>query len=512
MKIKNLIDYPNSLTHKNMIWYGTANCSKLDFSVPDTESQLEKMSGSFAVFMEDHSSICLICDSVRSIPLFYSVQGNEIIISNHGVAIANYCHAKINPIARLEFLYTSYVTGNQTLFSDIYTVLPGEIVKISKADGKIHRHFYWEMLYKESVEQSSEADLIDSFDNCLMNVFKDLIARLNGRTALIPLSGGCDSRIVAAMFSRLNYENIICFSYGRQGNPDAIVSKKIADTLHFPWHFIEYNEKVWSSLYTSEIYRKYLAYSCNGTGIGSIRSFPAMMLLQNKVPKDCIVIPGHTLDVLSGSHIPHWGNDRQISLNDFAGEMRKRHYRLYGHPHQAFPLIAKWSESLPEQMDKTRAVQETQYFEWINRQPKFIANEVRKYEFLGYDGWELPFWDFRVCNYVRRLPVAMLQNRYLQYKYMEKIIDPIAGHKQNYIKIQADHTPAQKTKLRIAKAFPFPAHVYHCLKMYKHDDMAFYDHMSLLEYVHWIKQCGVSFNVHSMTTVNGLHVIEELLG
>ncbi|MBD5520971.1 MAG: hypothetical protein HDR03_07045 [Lachnospiraceae bacterium] len=511
MQLKNLIDIAKVQEIGDFVWYGSADCSKVDFLHQDIDASLRKMAGSFAIVREDNSSIILICDFIRSIPLFYCVYKDEIVIGNNGVTVAKYCHATFSETARTEFLYTSYVTGNETLFQSVYSVLPGEIVRISKSDGTINRHFYWEMIYEGKMEKLSESELINKFDDCLTEVFKDLIARLDGRTALIPLSGGCDSRIVAAMFKRLNYEKVICFSYGRRGNNDAVVSKKVANALGFPWHFIEYNKDMWENLYTSEVYGDYLSYSCNGSGIGSVRSFPAMMKLKDKIPNDCIVVPGHTLDVSFGSHIPDWKDAQVISRNEFVKQIKMKHYRLRRYPILCDSIVNRWADSLPQEMNEKRAIQEIQYFEWINRQPKFIANEVRKYEFLGYGGWELPFWDYRVCEFVREVPAHMLKERYLQYKYMEKIIDPVVGIQIDYFKLLGGSEKAANIKRNLLRMFPFPARAYCLFKMYKHDPMAFYDHITLVEYINWIRRCGVGFNVHAMTTENGLHKIEEII-
>ena len=511
MQLKNLVDIAKVQETEDVVWYGSADCSKVDFSQQNIDAFLKRMTGSFAIVREDDSCIILVCDFVRSIPLFYSVYKDEIIIGNNGVTVAKYCHAAFSETARTEFLYTSYVTGNETLFQGVYSVLPGEIVRISKSDGNINRHFYWEMIYEGKMEKLSESELINKFDDCLTEVFEDLIVRLDGRTALLPLSGGCDSRIVAAMFKRLNYEKVICFSYGRRGNNDAVVSQKVASALGFPWYFIEYTKDMWEDLFTSEIYGDYLSYSCNGSGIGSVRGFPAMMKLQDKIPNDCIVVPGHTLDVLFGSHIPHWKDAQVISKEEFVEQIKRMHYCLRRSPILCDSIVKRWSDALPKEMNEQRAIQEIQYFEWINRQPKFVANELRKYEFLDYGGWELPFWDYRVCNFAREVPAHMLKNRYLQYKYMEKIIDPIADIQIDYFKLSGGSEKAENIKLSLARILPYPARVYMLFERYKHDPMAFYDHMSLAEYISWIRRCGAGFNVHAMTTENGLHKIEEII-
>lgn len=503
LRFSNLMQLPPAGRGASHVWYGSANCAGVDLASEDAGASLRALSGSFAIVAETADAVLLAADFIRSIPIAWIASGGEIVVSNDGVALAKRFGLKMDPIAREEYLHTSYTIGERTLFRGLNAILPGELVRISKADGSFTRRFYWELEY--SFDSSAALpELIDKFDACLKQVFGELIDRLNGRTALIPLSGGCDSRIVAVMLKRLGYENVVCFSYGRPGNSDSTVSERVAKALGYPWEFVEYSADVWAGLYSSDVYFPYLAYSSCASGMGTVRSFPAMQRLLDKY-RDCVVIPGHALDFNMGSHIPAaWAKAQSLSRAQYSSLIVSKHYHLRRHPERCD--LAAWQADLPQSLSVEEAVRAMQRFEWLNRQCKFTANELRKYEFLGYAGWEIPFWDRRVSEFTSKLPVELLQGRKFQYHYMMERIDPVAGIHQQYL------TPPQK--VISGKSLRLPgmrgiAGALRCVKRRKRNPMAYFDHMGLLEYLNWMRKCGTAFEIHPKTAEDSVRAIER---
>ena len=122
-------------------------------------------------------------------------------------------------------------------------------------------------------------------------------------------------------------------------------------------------------------------------------------------------------------------------------------------------------------------VQEYMLWEWKNRQAKFIANDVRAYEFAGLD-WELPFWDKRLCDFFSKLPRIFLEGRYLQYQYMQNYIDPTVGIQMDYMDCSMSKKERRKSKLKKIAFLRYLNRVKICLRNYKHTGNAFYDYMS----------------------------------
>jgi asparagine synthase (glutamine-hydrolysing) len=65
------------------------------------------------------------------------------------------------------------------------------------------------------------------FDRTLVNAFSRLVKSTSqqGKTLVVPLSGGLDSRIIVAKLKRLGANDVICVSYGRKGCRESEIAK-----------------------------------------------------------------------------------------------------------------------------------------------------------------------------------------------------------------------------------------------------------------------------------------------
>ena len=408
--------------NQNCYWVGNTDCSNLINQ--NCDEYIKKLQGSFAFVIENEDNIFLAVDLISSYPLFYSLTDKIIYVSDDASLIAEQIGSELQEENVLEFLKCSYVTEKETLFTDIFTLNPGTYIKINKKDGIIEETQWFHFAYKNP-SIKTEKELVIEFDNILNDVFSNLISRLNGRTALIPLSGGCDSRTVAALLKRLHYDNVVCFSYGRVGNFESARSKSIAEHLGFSWIYTEYNAEIWKNLFSSIDYDSFLRFSCRGRGIGCLQALPAILNIKGKglVPEDAVVIPGHTLDVSMGSHLS--SNMLKWKKDDLTSYILHEHYCLRDAQIEN-GNIEKWEKLISETVAESEIVNQYMQWEYRNRQAKFIANDVRAYEFAGYE-YELPFWDSRIQQFVMKLPYDKLYQRKFQYEYTKRIIDQETG-------------------------------------------------------------------------------------
>lgn len=495
--------------NRNIKLWGTANFPDIILENNIEEINFNLFGGSFAIAADFSNFVVLVCDYICSIPLFYSIKDKKIYASTNALLIGKNADIPLDKENVQEFLYTGFVTQERTVFKDIYQVMPGQFVKIYKANGNIVCKNYFNLEYGFS-SRLAETQLVEKYDKVLFDIFEQLVKRLDGRTALVPLSGGCDSRTVAVMLKRLEYKNVICFSYGRKGSYDVENSEKTAKALGFKWHCVEYNAKVWKKFYDSEDYPAFLKFSVRG-GMGCVQALPAVLELKRRgvLPKDSVVVPGHAQDFISGSHIGQY-KEGIYNADMLASYIIKNHYHLSKNGKKLF--TPKWLCNIPQQMDLYGYVSIYQKWEWINRQAKFIANDVRAYEFAGYL-WEMPFWDKTNLEFWMQMPINLLYGRKLQYIHMEKKIDKIAGLDISYpVQNIGINSTGYNIKKFVKKVLPLLVDIkiyYKKMEDYEKNINAFYSFMKKDEFKKNLVKYGTGFSINTLVAEDTIDILKR---
>jgi len=390
---------------------------------------IQRLNGSFAVLIETDDYIFAAVDRLRSIPLFYGQADNKFYLSDDANWVRDQvADTRMDEIAVKEFLLTGYVTGQESLFPNVKQLQAGECLWVEKCDGNPHvtTHRYYRYIHKNFFN-SSEEDLYPLMDRMLVNVFERLLESTKGRTLVVPLSGGLDSKLIVAMLKRLGRENVICFSYGRKGNWESEISKKVAERLGYPWEFVLYTRHKWYQWFQSEERRRYYQYGDGLSSLAHIQDWPAVWELKKsgKIPDDAIFVPGHSGDFVAGSHIPQGFTTMQhVDKDEVVKAIWEKHYSLWDWSRQSGKLGLIFKErvfsNLPEMAIDTPedAANVFEYWDWQERQAKFIVNSCRVYEFWGYD-WRIPLWDSEMMDFWARVPLELRVGKRLYDPYME---------------------------------------------------------------------------------------------
>ena len=393
----------------------------------DFISILNRINGCFDVIIETEQTLFCAVDRLRSFPLFYTIKNKTLYLSDDIYWIKNETNYKeINELNKEEFRLTGYVTGDETLVNNIYQLQAGEYIIWNKRNRNLEKSFYFEYKYKDFFKKDEE-QLIEKLDKLHIKVFKRLIESLNGRQAVIPLSGGYDSRLIAIMLKRLNYKNILCFTYGREGNKESELSKQVANSLDLPWTFIPYTPKTWKDFLDKETTIEYIKYASNFVSSACIQDYPAIKYLNenNSIEKDAVIIPGHTYDFLQGGHLPlDLPINKSFTHKELYKEIIKKHYQLWRNNinKTAKTLHNKFTKELPNQSSDFNLIEFAETFEkWDlkERQGKFIVNSLRTYEVFDYE-WRIPLWDNELINFWSKVPLGLKINRRLYINYVEK--------------------------------------------------------------------------------------------
>ena len=415
------------------VWGGVR--TKKDFI-----SILTRVNGCFDVIIETEQTLFCAVDRLRSFPLFYTIKNKTLYLSDDIYWIKNETNYKeINELNKEEFRLTGYVTGDETLVNNIYQLQAGEYLVWDKKKKELKTDFYFEYKYKEFFKEDEE-QLLEKLEKVHIDVFQRLIESLNGRQAVIPLSGGYDSRLIAVMLKKLGYENILCFTYGRKGNKESELSRKVAKSLGLPWEFVPYTPDTWKDWHKKKSSKEYIKYASNLVSSACLQDYPAIKYLKenNLIKKDAVIIPGHTYDFLQGGHIPVGLPERKkLTPQDLYKELIKKHYQLWRNNinKTASTFNKKFNQEFPDLPLSFNLIELAEYFEgWElkERQGKFIVNSLRAYEFFGYE-WRIPLWDNELIRFWSKIPLELKLGRKFYFNYVKNKYPPNTNFVSNTI-------------------------------------------------------------------------------
>ncbi|KKH50071.1 hypothetical protein EO95_05910 [Methanosarcina sp. 1.H.T.1A.1] len=387
---------------------------------------LKQLNGEFAFVAETKNTILCAVDKTRSIPLFYIKTKNNFIVSDSAYYLKDKINQHLNEENAAEFMVAGYVTGNETLFKDIKQIRNGEFLNYQKNEKSLKSCCYFRFLHGDYYELP-ETELLEMLDQTLVNTFSRLIDSTSkqGKRLVVPLSGGLDSRIIVAMLKRLGVNDVICMSYGRKGSRESEISKQVAEALGYEWLFVEYTAKKWRECYNSKEADLFRIWAGNLSSLPHMQDFPAVreLKVQGKIPENSVFVPGHSGDMLAGSHIPPYCLDNSADFNSeaYLAASLKKHYNLWKWPYDQeleniFKQRISKSTSGLEIKDNETFANAIEYFDFNERQAKFIINSVRAYEFFRF-GWRIPFWDTELINFFLKVPIKYRINQDLYKKY-----------------------------------------------------------------------------------------------
>ncbi len=417
-------------------------------SIDELMLVLEKATGFYSFIIELNNNIIFGVDCIRSKPLFYTKTDNAFIISDDFFDISKSVEVIKAKRCEEEFLHSGYISGNKTIYNNIYQVEAGSIVIFSKETLKLELKDYFVFNHKNIFEISDEV-FLEKIDEKFQKAISRAIKFADGRKIVLPLSGGYDSRLIALYLRKNGYENVLCFSYGVINNAQAKYSHKIAKILDFEWHFIEYTEELWKKNWSSRIGQDYQKLAFNGASLPHVQDWLAVKLMLEKgvIDNGCVFIPGHAGDFVAGSHMPLKFDKEIISVEGLLNYILKKNYSNKNITLSKEVLFKDLKKQL--NLDNKKNITNFEYMNlyeqwiWRERQAKYITNSVRVYEQFGADWW-LPFWDKEFVDLWNHADFSKRKKRHLYIKFVEnnfydftKIRLGDAGDKaSNYLKFK----------------------------------------------------------------------------
>ncbi len=378
-------------------------------TISEFEEKLKSANGQFSVVIKRESEIWAASDRLRNWPLFYSHIDREFIVSDNCYKLAEMqVEKQFDSNAVNCFLASGYVINNLTLLKNIYQVEAGSYVIL----GNEATSNYYHDIRSEQVVITDLKTGSKKLSDLLSITFKDHLNALIDKFIAIPLSGGFDSRLVAAMVARYHPENVLCYTYGRKDNPEIALAKEVAGRLGLKWINIIYDSELIRDFMHDGFFEDYYPWVSNLTGMFFLQEYFSVRLLKvnNMIPVDSVFISGYSGDFIAGSYLTP-AMKKNMDEKELSELIFREYFRLISLEKDERSAVCDLiRERIPSGSSDAWKVIES--WDMKERHAKFIVNSAKVFSFFGYD-YIFPLWDNQLVDYMLNLPYSLRMDRKL---------------------------------------------------------------------------------------------------
>ena len=414
-----------------------------DCSDPVDPAVLASHPGRLAAIRIDDDEVVLAQDRLRSWPLFWALEdlggpehagdcgtdpgrarsGRRLVISDDSTLMRGAVTSpRLDPRARREFLDAGFVTGTDTLLAGVHQTEQGAIVRIDRATGKARAVNHSLARFSEEADMITDPEefaalLSEALDAGLGRVLEDLDRRPGSPRLVLPLSGGLDSRLLAAWLALHGaLDRTVAFTYGRPGSREVEVSRSVAEAVGLEWHAVEYVPADLREAWQTQDAADFLEYSYALGALPHVQDWYALrsLLARGVLRRGDVVLPGHT--IVGNMHDEWMLEEPSVTRGQVARAIITHHQDLQGEQKRAWAdpyRAAKVKEFLALRpfTGSPRDVQSVlESYNVRERQTKYINNSMRAYEHLGLD-WALPMLDVEFWSAWHRGAVELTARR-----------------------------------------------------------------------------------------------------
>lgn len=379
-------------------------------------AKLQEINGRFVATGQKEGIPFICTDRTRSFPLFFKHQNDEILISDNPLRLTDQ-NTRIDETALQEFRASGFTWQDRTLLADIKQCEPAHLILFHARTTEKQKYFSFST---SRIRKVSYNEAFHELSNILENIMQRSLQVLGNAPAVVPLTGGYDSRFLVTWLRQNDVDIHTTFTSGKKSSPEFENAKKVAEKLNLPWSPVYHEDDDLEKHFPdNKTIQKYTEFSFASSSMGFFQDVVALHNLE--LPPDAIIFGGHSGDVTAGSHIWPFQHLMNKSLNKFYAFQR------------LFPLFnasSRGKEQLIQTLDNKydhnngdipfSIIQEIDFSE---RQSKFIVNSCRGYDFFA-KGTLLPFFDNEFVDFFKNLPYQYrinkrLYNDVLKEKYFK---------------------------------------------------------------------------------------------
>jgi len=231
---------------KNHQWSSGSDTETIlcGFELWGIHETIQKCTGmfGFAVWCNKNKELVLGRDRLGEKPVYYGWQGEShdrvFLFGSELKAFQKHpsFQKEIDRDSISSFLRYSYVPAPNSIYKDIFKLLPGHMLKVSQRNQKPEMKEYWSATHiaqqNHKLSFASDSEAIDSLDEVLRSSVKQQMI------ADVPigafLSGGIDSSVTTSLMQEQSMEKIKTFTIGfdQKGFNEAEHAKAVAKHLN----------------------------------------------------------------------------------------------------------------------------------------------------------------------------------------------------------------------------------------------------------------------------------------
>jgi asparagine synthetase B (glutamine-hydrolysing) len=320
---------------------------------------------------------------------------------------------EIDEVAVGQVLITSHLVDSRSLIRDVHVVPPGTITRIDRSG--MSSHCYW----TPRIEPTHD-DGLDAWADRLADVLSPAVrARCDDAPLLLPLSGGLDSRSVAAFIPPHLAAAATACSFGHPYCHDVRYGRRVARVLGATFKRLPIPEDFF------RCYLEPIQTLCDGEV--SIEALPMYRLIEMGLPGQTMLM-GFLGDALSGGHL--LGLEHIHDSADALDMVWRKKYESSGFSEQLLECVL-----LPERYQaikgSTRALMQAALdkadAETLDEKALVVELHHRQSRYISYFGRmlssryrvESPFLDVDVLNTFLAMP---LTHRFGQRAYRRMLV------------------------------------------------------------------------------------------